>query len=480
MARQPMSAPAPARSEMLARALEQIRQQGQNIQSPITLGTNLLATYLMDRNLGREQERERQLAEEADKPRREAQARLLSTFGGGGQPATPGQPQAVAMNAEGGGIAPMAPQQGGGIPSLGDPALQQALIAAQMAGVEGVGGMVDVLEAGQPQLQVGPSGEVFDARDRSNAGRNLSSSEYINNFRVNPNDPNAPAYLPELPEGGRPLYDEAGNPVGVQPLAGYLEMLGGQAAAQSGGAAAGELPYVGPRVAAEEAARSQFDIIEVQGPEGQTLTMPRSSAVALGLIEGPTPADTIRDTGEATQDVERIAEFGRARAYSADAERRAQMARDSLLAARQILVEGMDGFGGFSGEAGLIGSLASAVPGTRAYDLRAALEPVLGMTITGELQNMRDNSPTGGAMGSMAVREGEWLGALRGNLDQGQSPDQLLGAIDRALSEGDAISRNRREAFISQYGDLLGDGSSGAQTDAPRRLRYNPATGDFE
>jgi hypothetical protein len=42
------------------------------------------------------------------------------------------------------------------------------------------------------------------------------------------------------------------------------------------------------------------------------------------------------------------------------------------------------------------------------------------------LQAMRDMSPTGGALGSIAVRELELLQSTLGSLDIGQSHDQLV------------------------------------------------------
>ena len=47
------------------------------------------------------------------------------------------------------------------------------------------------------------------------------------------------------------------------------------------------------------------------------------------------------------------------------------------------------------------------------------------------LQRMRDESPTGGALGQVAVKELDALQASLGSLDTSQSSDQLLRNLER-------------------------------------------------
>lgn len=74
--------------------------------------------------------------------------------------------------------------------------------------------------------------------------------------------------------------------------------------------------------------------------------------------------------------------------------------------------------GGF-GRTGFVGGLASKVPGTNAYDLRRTLDTIKANLGFEELQAMRDASPTGGALGQVAVQELTMLQATIAALDTG-------------------------------------------------------------
>lgn len=75
--------------------------------------------------------------------------------------------------------------------------------------------------------------------------------------------------------------------------------------------------------------------------------------------------------------------------------------------------------------AGLPGAVLSAVPGTAAFDVRALLDTVRANVGFQQLNQMRQESPTGGALGNVTVREIEFLQAALGNLSQAQSPAQF-------------------------------------------------------
>ncbi|MFV0420631.1 hypothetical protein [Oleidesulfovibrio sp.] len=77
------------------------------------------------------------------------------------------------------------------------------------------------------------------------------------------------------------------------------------------------------------------------------------------------------------------------------------------------------------------GSLASSVPGTTPYDLAKTLTTIKARIGFDELQRMRQNSPTGGALGSVAVQELESLQSVLGSIDIGQSEDMLIANLDR-------------------------------------------------
>jgi len=75
---------------------------------------------------------------------------------------------------------------------------------------------------------------------------------------------------------------------------------------------------------------------------------------------------------------------------------------------------------------GLWGEGMSLIPGTPAYDTKMQIETVVSSIGFDRLQKMRDESPTGGALGQVSERELSQLNASLGNLRQSQSRDSFL------------------------------------------------------
>ena len=75
--------------------------------------------------------------------------------------------------------------------------------------------------------------------------------------------------------------------------------------------------------------------------------------------------------------------------------------------------------------AGFVGSLVKGLPGSTARDLSSNLDTIRANLGFAELQAMRDASPTGGALGAIAVQELTALQSTVASLDQSQSPEQL-------------------------------------------------------
>ena len=78
---------------------------------------------------------------------------------------------------------------------------------------------------------------------------------------------------------------------------------------------------------------------------------------------------------------------------------------------------------------GLTGEVLGLIPGTGAYDLDATLDTIKANLGFNELQAMRQASPTGGALGQVAVRELEMLQATIASLKKGQSQDKLRNGL---------------------------------------------------
>ena len=102
-----------------------------------------------------------------------------------------------------------------------------------------------------------------------------------------------------------------------------------------------------------------------------------------------------------------------------------------------------------------------------------------------ELQAMRDASPTGGALGQVAVEENRMLQKSAFSSSRTQSEAKFKQAVKDYISR---LERSRSRvvgAYDRQFGERFMP-SGGAPKAAPKskaapqRLRYNPATGDFE
>lgn len=78
-----------------------------------------------------------------------------------------------------------------------------------------------------------------------------------------------------------------------------------------------------------------------------------------------------------------------------------------------------------------MGSLTSAVPGTPAHDISKLLDTIRSNVGFDRLQQMRDASPTGGALGQVSENENRLLQATIGSLEQSQSKEQLLYNLQR-------------------------------------------------
>lgn len=80
---------------------------------------------------------------------------------------------------------------------------------------------------------------------------------------------------------------------------------------------------------------------------------------------------------------------------------------------------------------GLTGKAQSYVPGTDAYNLNQRLLTIKANLGFDRLQQMRDASPTGGALGQVAVQELNALQSTVGSLELGQSKEELAKNLNK-------------------------------------------------
>lgn len=93
-------------------------------------------------------------------------------------------------------------------------------------------------------------------------------------------------------------------------------------------------------------------------------------------------------------------------------------------------------------------------PSTKSGQLAQRLKTIKANIGFDELQQMRENSPTGGALGQVAVQEIDFLQSVLGSLEQAQTSADLNYNINRLETYLMTRADRRREAFAQDYPEL--------------------------
>lgn len=109
----------------------------------------------------------------------------------------------------------------------------------------------------------------------------------------------------------------------------------------------------------------------------------------------------------------------------------AARSQSAVAQADSVLKEIQDAKGLVGWNTAGVGGVGQFIPATEARDLAAKLQTIKANLGFDRLQQMRDQSPTGGALGQVAVQELASLQATVASLDQLQSPKQLGTALDK-------------------------------------------------
>lgn len=164
-------------------------------------------------------------------------------------------------------------------------------------------------------------------------------------------------------------------------------------------AAALAAPYIGlqERLSAQASRANIWSQINARKTEGSTDVKAKAK-----LEQGLNRADTVlRNTFEA---ISKVSGFG----------------FDGILKTPKL------------GTAG-VGSALKYLPGTEQRALASTIDTIKANLGFAELQAMRDASPTGGALGQVAIQELVYLQAALANLDQGLPPDELKSNLNEVI-----------------------------------------------
>jgi hypothetical protein len=198
----------------------------------------------------------------------------------GAQQTTGGQPDAAngIQTADGAAQPSSAGGQGTGMPFDRDTLALMALGGDKNAQA--------AWQIGAPEWDIDRGTHVMYDKKTGATGRRISAKEYVNNYLVDPNDPNAPTYVPKLPEGTMP--DGKG---GIIQIPGFVA-----AQAQSAGATE----------AAKQAAAGPYDTVTINVNGVPTVVSKSQLAQMQGIVPGfasgptPTPAQGTAPSAPAT------------------------------------------------------------------------------------------------------------------------------------------------------------------------------------
>jgi hypothetical protein len=101
---------------------------------------------------------------------------------------------------------------------------------------------------------------------------------------------------------------------------------------------------------------------------------------------------------------------------------------------------------------GLVGSNLGILPSTDAYDLKQTVETIKANLGFQQLQAMREASPTGGALGSVAVQELNALQSTIANLNPNQSQEQITKNLKKVRQHMNKWRETLGEAPIPEAG----------------------------
>lgn len=215
------------------------------------------------------------------------------------------------------------------------------------------------------------------------------------------------------------------------------------------------------------------------GPQGQSQIPPQIQQQAQGLPQGVTPLMSPSIDPTAQENVRRAQKIGESqgkREGSRHERLKAANAQMRQFTAEHDIVQDDIGRALEIAErrrATGMWSTMSDVPLGDSHDLKQMLGSIKAHIGFDKLQNMRDSSPTGGALGAISEREISLLQAALGSLEQSQSYEQFSYNMNRLR---DVLSKSKiaiEQAYAQDYGSAYQPA-----TEAPSKDPQGPANVD--
>ena len=183
-----------------------------------------------------------------------------------------------------------------------------------------------------------------------------------------------------------------------------------------------------------------------RAPQGYERTPDGMRPIAGGPADPATIAATEAAKKQAVAETEKRTLFPKAQSALKSLEMNSQLVLDAIDKADKDI--------GWN-TTGVAGALLKNWPASDAYDLRQTIDTIRANIGFAELAQMRENSPTGGALGAVSENENRLLQAVKGSLDPNQSSEQLRENLATIRKNYEAVLAERRKAFRQDYGGML-------------------------
>lgn len=200
-----------------------------------------------------------------------------------------------------------------------------------------------------------------------------------------------------------------------------------------------------------------------EGEQQQYLTMKRANQYLDGgtAYTRPNPlnptAPPVQVVPKDLEGAERAKKTGELGAVGANALPKTRASLESIEATNKLVSDTIDKAVAKSGAwtTGFMGSVSGHIPGSASNDLRATLETIKANLGFEKLTELRKNSPTGGALGSVSEQENKLLQNAMGSVEQSQTREQLISnlrEIQRMRAESIQKLRAAYEQDVARFG----------------------------
>ncbi len=201
-------------------------------------------------------------------------------------------------------------------------------------------------------------------------------------------------------------------------------------------------------------------VIPATAPAATAAPIAPAAAPAPNVFASPNIADKTTAAANATQaaklQAERQEKLPKAQAGVASLEAKTKLIDDTIAEAKALVSPFTVGFG----------SLLDRLPTSDARALKAKIETIRANIGFDALQEMRQNSPTGGALGAVSDYEGGLLQGTLAKLDTGLDTANFLANLDRVQEARHQTLDRMRKAYVQDF-NLAQGGQMAAPGAAP-------------